>query len=171
MRHRGQRDHVYVVRSDGSTCNWAFPTYGDRLPHDLCHLVVENLLGIPAGFWGLVDRGMEVQLIDNESALFMNGQPLAEVEGFDASDLLRAEDAVASIAPFGTPVDFAATPTAIAHAESAVAPATGVGARVAGGILGLGVTAEEITAIKAVLRELQARWHGLDDGSIACDFG
>ena len=38
---RRQRDRVYVTRSDGTTTGWDFPSYGDGLPHDLCHLVVE----------------------------------------------------------------------------------------------------------------------------------
>jgi hypothetical protein len=56
VRRRGSRDRVYVTRSDGTTTGWDFPSYGDGLPHDLCHLVVEEALGLSEGFWGLVDR-------------------------------------------------------------------------------------------------------------------
>jgi hypothetical protein len=52
VRRRGKRDRVYVHRSDGTSTGWDFPSYGDGLPHDLCHLVVEDELGLPDGFWG-----------------------------------------------------------------------------------------------------------------------
>ena len=42
VRTEGAPDRIYVVRSDGSETSWSFPTYGDGLPHDLCHLVVED---------------------------------------------------------------------------------------------------------------------------------
>lgn len=58
VRRRGRRDHIYVESEDGTTTDWAFPSYGDGLPHDLCHLVVEDELGLTDGFWGLVDRGV-----------------------------------------------------------------------------------------------------------------
>lgn len=38
VRRRGSRDRVYVRRDDGSSTGWDFPSYGDGLPHDLCHL-------------------------------------------------------------------------------------------------------------------------------------
>jgi len=53
-RHKGRHHHIYATRTDGSSADWAFPSYGDDLPHDLCHLVVEDALGIAKGFWGLV---------------------------------------------------------------------------------------------------------------------
>lgn len=42
VRHRQHHDHIYVIGQDSSTCDWAFPTYGDQFPHDLCDLVVEE---------------------------------------------------------------------------------------------------------------------------------
>jgi hypothetical protein len=42
VRHREHRDHICVIRQDGSTCDWAFLTYEDQFPHELCHLVVEE---------------------------------------------------------------------------------------------------------------------------------
>ena len=59
VRTVGDRDRIYVVRSDGSLVNWAFPTYGDALPHDLIHLVVEAAFGLAQGFWGRVDAGAD----------------------------------------------------------------------------------------------------------------
>ena len=101
VRHRGHRDHVYVTRSDGSSTGWEFPSYGDDLPHDLCHLVVEDGLRISNGFWGLVDGGMDVQLVDNQSTLVRDGKPITEDPGVDFSDLSRAEQAVALLGPVG----------------------------------------------------------------------
>jgi hypothetical protein len=60
VRHRGSRDRVYVKRSDGTSIEWDFPSYGDGLPHDLCHLVVEDSLELSEGFWGLVDQHVDV---------------------------------------------------------------------------------------------------------------
>ena len=59
VRTVGDRDRIYVVRSDGSEVNWAFPNYGDALPHDLIHLVVEAAFGLAQGFWGRVDAGAD----------------------------------------------------------------------------------------------------------------
>ena len=59
VRTVGDRDRIYVVRSEGSEVNWAFPTYGDGLPHDLIHLVVEAAFGLAQAFWGLVDAGAD----------------------------------------------------------------------------------------------------------------
>ena len=59
VRTVGDRDRIYVVRSDGSEVNWAFPSYGDSLPHDLIHLVVEAAFGLAQGFWGRVDAGAD----------------------------------------------------------------------------------------------------------------
>lgn len=97
LRQRGQRDRIYVTRPDSSTTAWDFPSYGDGLPHDLVHLVVESGLGIVDGFWGLVDGGVEVTLVNDQACLVRAGRPLVDQPGFDASGLLRAEEAVAVI--------------------------------------------------------------------------
>lgn len=100
VRHRGRRDRVYVVRSDSTTTGWDFPSYADNAPHDLCHLVVEDALGMAQGFWGLLDQGVDVGLIDNQSTLLRDGRPW--VEGCDdpssLEGLRRAEAAVARLA-------------------------------------------------------------------------
>ena len=59
VRTVGERDRIYVVRSDGSEVNWAFPAYGEALPHDLIHLVVEAAFAVGQGFWGRVDAGVD----------------------------------------------------------------------------------------------------------------
>lgn len=97
VRRRGQRDKVYVTRSDGTNASWAFPSYGDGLPHDLCHLVVEDELGLTDGFWGLVDAGAEVAVVDNQTTLVRDGRPLVDDPAADFDGLRRAEDAVAAL--------------------------------------------------------------------------
>jgi hypothetical protein len=48
----GESDRMWITRSDGST---------DQVPinmvHDLPHLIVESVLGLEFGFWGLIDSG------------------------------------------------------------------------------------------------------------------
>jgi hypothetical protein len=119
VRHRERRDRIYVTRQDGTAIFWDFPTYGDRLPHDLVHLVVESELGIANGFWGLVDQGVQVSLIDNQSTLVRHGRPLVEQPGIDLSDLVRAENAVAHLGSTGPAEEGAggASPTMVAKAR------------------------------------------------------
>ena len=59
VRTVGDRDRIYVRRSDGSEVNWVFPTFGDAPPHDMIHLVVESAFGVTQGFWGRVDAGID----------------------------------------------------------------------------------------------------------------
>ncbi|HEY7948221.1 MAG TPA: hypothetical protein VID75_11150 [Acidimicrobiales bacterium] len=139
VRRRGRRDHVYVVRGDTTTVDWEFPSYGDGLPHDLCHLVVEDALGLPDGFWGLIDQHVDVRLIDNEATLVRGARPLVDEPGIDLSGLRRAEAAVAALAAPVVDPD-------LADAAAALAPAAAV------------------TAITDRLRELGHQWRALDDG-------
>jgi hypothetical protein len=67
VRTVGEPDRVYVRRSDGSETSWSFPTYGDELPHDLVHLVVEAVFEIQGGFWDRVDAGVDVSRINREA--------------------------------------------------------------------------------------------------------
>ena len=46
IRSRGERDRVHVRRSDGTETSWLLPTYGEGMPHDLVHLVVEAAFGL-----------------------------------------------------------------------------------------------------------------------------
>ena len=88
---------MYVNRSDGTSTGWDFPSYGDGLPHDLRHLVVDDELGLADGFWGLVDGGVDVALVHNQATLVRNGAPLCEHVGIDLTGLLEAEAAVAAL--------------------------------------------------------------------------
>ena len=96
VRKRGYHDRVYVWRVDGSSTGWDFPAYGDALPHDLMHLVVEDELGMPRGFWGLVDAGVDVALVDNQPTLVRGGEPIADDTDVDLEGLIEAEAVVAA---------------------------------------------------------------------------
>lgn len=97
VRRRGGPDRVYVTRADGTSTGWDFPSYGDWLPHDLCHLVVEEELALTDGFWGLVDLGIEVGLVNNQATLMRDGAPLVEHAQLDLTGLMEAEAAVAAL--------------------------------------------------------------------------
>ena len=90
VRTVGERDRIYVTRSDGSETSWVFPTYGDALPHDLVHLVVESAFGLRQGFWGRVDGGADPALV-NAEANRMGGKDKYAAYGDDRRLLLLAE--------------------------------------------------------------------------------
>jgi hypothetical protein len=64
VRTVGARDRVYVERADGSHASWDFPSYGDGLPHDLVHLIVEQRFGVAGGVWGRVAAGADLARIN-----------------------------------------------------------------------------------------------------------
>lgn len=169
VRKRGQRDHVYVTRDDGSTASWAFPSYGDGLPHDLCHLVVEDGLGLTEGFWGLVDQHVDVGLVDNQATLMRDGKPLAEQPDVDLRGLMQAEAAVAML---GSPLFEVETVGQLAVARVADPAARAElddDARAAlvdrfGADLPDAATPERVTAIRRRLGELGHQWRSLEDG-------
>jgi hypothetical protein len=75
VRTAGEKDRVYVTRSDGSEVSWAFPSYGEAgLPHDLVHLIVETHLGVRGGFWERVDAGVDPSRIGAGGGLAAYGQ-------------------------------------------------------------------------------------------------
>lgn len=129
-----------MTREDGTSSSWDFPSYGDALPHDLCHLVVESELGLTDGFWGLIDQGVDVGLVNNQAALMRDNRPLAEHAGFDLSGLLEAEAAVAVLA----------------------GPVNGVGDV---NERPVGAEPEAINTIRDRLRQLSEQWRRLDDGT------
>ena len=148
VRTAGERDKVYVRRSDGTETSWAFASYGDGLPHDLVHLVVERDFGVREGFWGRVDRGVEPAKI-TEAANRMGGKGKFAGFGDDLRELLVAE-ALANASWFLPDVDDAAR-----HAQLVAACAD----------IGLSPPASlSVAALREThgrLRELQARWKGL----------
>ncbi len=147
VRHRGGRDHIYVTRADGTEVHWQFPASGDGLPHDLVHLVVESGLEMRDGFWGLIDRGADVAVVDNEPTLVRGGRPLVEDTAFDGDGLRAAEAAVGGLGPPGDGVQ-----------RGYVIPAAYV--------------PPELAAVRLRLLDLQRDWAALPDrGSITVSFG
>src|SRR5262245_52690392 len=90
VRTQAQRDRVYVRRTNGTEVSWAFPTFGNYVPHDLVHLVVETAFGLKNGFWGRVDAGVDVARI-NAEANRVGGANKYAAFGQDQSDLYMAE--------------------------------------------------------------------------------
>jgi len=78
----GHRDRVYVRFPDGREKSWPFPTYGEQLPHDLVHLIVERAFAITDGVWGHVARGGE----------FGMTEPLLVAETFANAPWLRPDE-------------------------------------------------------------------------------
>jgi hypothetical protein len=90
VRTAGERDRVYVTRSNGSQVDWSFPTYGNGLPHDLVHLVVEACFGLRSGSWGRVDAGADPRLI-NADANRTGGKEKYAAFGPEQTELQIAE--------------------------------------------------------------------------------
>ena len=158
VRVAGERDRVYVRRSDGSETSWVFPSYGEGLPHDLVHLVVERDFGVREGFWGRVDRGVEPAKI-NEEASRVGGKGKYAVFGPDQRELLLAE-ALANCGWFLPGADDAARRAELARQCAEVG--IEVPAR---------VTAAALAETERRLRELQARWRTLvPKGTLELEF-
>lgn len=153
------------MRADGSTCNWGFPTYGDELPHDVRHLIVEKSLGIVNGFWGLVEQGTEVRLIDGQSTLVRGGRPLFEQSGYDLAGLMAAERAVALLAPIGMNYERAgANDIDRQHSPDPNVPLLVEIAAALEPALSLNVSLGSIAATRNQLRDLTRQWSALEDG-------
>jgi hypothetical protein len=143
---------------------WDFSSYGHGLPHDLCHLVVKDGLGLSEGFWGLVDQHVDVGVVNNKPTLMRAGKPLVEQPGFDFAGLIEAEEAVALLAAPAAEVDRAGR-IGIVHFDSpsfAAAPAS----ETAGQLdfrLPKSATLVAIATIHDKLRDLGMRWRSLND--------
>ena len=90
VRTQGSPDRVYVRRSDGGETSWSFPTYGDQVPHDLVHLVVEAAFGVKRGLWARIDEGVDIDRI-NEQANRMGGANKYAALGEDQREILLSE--------------------------------------------------------------------------------
>jgi len=166
VRRRGGRDRVYVTREDATSTCWDFPSYGDGLPHDLCHLVVEDGLELVDGFWGLVDQGVELRMVDNQATLLRDGKRLAGELGADFAGLNQAEAAVAVLAgPAVTVCEVGEV--AVARLVSPPAGRSPVNeiAEVLGAKLPDSATPDALVVIRDRLRSLREEWRNLDDGS------
>jgi hypothetical protein len=90
VRHPDAPDRIYVTRDDGSETSWSFPSYGDGLPHDLVHLVLERRFGLRHGFWGRVNAGVDPSRI-NAVANRKGGKGKYAGFGEDLGELYLAE--------------------------------------------------------------------------------
>jgi hypothetical protein len=90
VRTHSAPDRVYVVRTNGTEVSWSFPTFGNYIPHDLVHLVVEAFFGLKSGFWGRVDAGIDVARI-NEDANRKGGPNKYAAFGLNQEELLLSE--------------------------------------------------------------------------------
>lgn len=153
VRARGERDRIYVTRSDGTEVSWVFPTYGDGLPHDLVHLVVESVFGLSRGFWGRVDAGADPGRISDE-ANRMGGKDKYAAFGADQRELQLAE-ALAAAAW----MDEDGLARLVAACETAGHP------------LRLDPDDPRVEAVRHHLGDLGARWSGLvPKGSLTVEF-
>ncbi|MFT3765879.1 MAG: hypothetical protein QM820_10225 [Minicystis sp.] len=158
VRVRGQRDRIYVRRSDGSEVSWVFPTYGDGLPHDLVHLVVEAAFGLRRGFWGRVDAGVDPARV-NDEANRRGGPDKYRGFGDDQREILLAEA-------------LAAAPWSDAEVSGeGLCEALAEGARRAGMTPPEAVTPARVVEVRAALAGLAARWRAMAaKGTIALRF-
>ena len=90
VRTEASPDRVYVTRTNGTETSWSFPTYGNFIPHDLVHLVVEAAFGLHQGFWGRVDAGVDAERINAEANRKGGANKYAKF-GLDQTDLFLAE--------------------------------------------------------------------------------
>jgi len=148
VRTVGERDRIYVIRSDGSEVNWAFPAYGDALPHDLIHLVVEAAFGIGQGFWGRVDAGVDPGAIMAD-ANRRGGSNKFSGFGAAMAELQLAE----ALANPGWLVEEAST----APLQERII----LSCREAGLAVPDLLCAERIEQVRVVLRKLASRWRSL----------
>ncbi|XYH96304.1 hypothetical protein ACMHYB_52415 [Sorangium sp. So ce1128] len=145
VRVPGQRDRIYVHRRDGTETSWVFPTYGDNLPHDLIHLVVESAFGLRHGFWGRVDASMDPARI-NAEANRAGGADKYRGFGEDRRELLFAE-ALANAGWYDPLVSNEARRASMLE-----------GAAGAGIAPPVAITAERVAATHAALEQLRGRW-------------
>ena len=158
VRTVGDRDRIYVTRSDGSEVSWVFPTYGDVPPHDMIHLIVEAAFGVGQGFWGRVDSGIDPGRIMAQ-ANRMGGRNKYAAFGDNAPDLLLAE-VLANCGWLGEVVtgeDLEQQILNICRQVNLPTPAL--------------LSAERTARVRAVLLRLAERWKGLKPkGAIELQF-
>jgi hypothetical protein len=148
VRKEGQRDHIYVRRADGSETSWVFPTYGDQLPHDGVHLVVEAAFGVADGFWGRVEAGVDVARI-NAQANQQGGADKYQGFGGDLGGLYLAEALAGERWSAPELSDAELRDSLVAACERSQLPVPA------------GLTLERIAQVRAVLERLRTRWRAL----------
>ena len=90
VRSQGSKDRIYVRRTNGTEVSWVFSSFGNYIPHDLAHLVVEAAFGLRQGFWGRVDAGVDPGRV-NADANRLGGPDKFAAYGPDQVELMVAE--------------------------------------------------------------------------------
>jgi hypothetical protein len=140
VRTHNYPDRIYVLRTNGTEVSWSFPTFGNYVPHDLVHLVVETAFGLKHGFWGKVDAGIDVARI-NAMANRAGGANKYAAFGADQAELGIAEMLAARRWGDSTLSD------------------EDIAKEIAGSGAGLkNATAEHVAAVRAVLDRLCVTW-------------
>ena len=158
VRTGGKHDKIYVHRTDGSETSWTFPSYGDEVPHDLIHLVVEAAFELKDGVYARVDRGVDMARV-NELANRLGGANKYERQGMGGGDVLVSEALAAGASPFleDSDVDRLRAMREGCEKYGVTAPAT--------------VTVERIREARTVLKAFRRRWAALDaKGSLRVEF-
>jgi hypothetical protein len=161
VRTAGERDRIYVVRPNGTTASWAFPTYGDALPHDLVHLVVESGFGVARGVWGRVAAGADLGRVNEAANRRGAGEKKYAALGDDLAELWLAEALVN--APW--------LQAELAPSVDELVAALKVGVAAAGLPRPRSIARERVAPIRARLAGLAERWRGLvPKGAIDLDY-
>ena len=100
---KGDGRHRVVVTTEDRTAQVAMSDYGEALPHELVHFVVERAMGIRFGFWGLLAHGADLTAVMTFNArsprtVSPPTDPLV-IEHLD--ELLEAERLVAGLYQLG----------------------------------------------------------------------
>lgn len=101
VKEASRSHRAVAVRDDGVAVRFAVADYGDRLPHDLVHYLVESTLGLEWGFWGLVAAGAELDAVRRHGARHRRDLPRRPDPLVDehADELRGAEALVAAAYP------------------------------------------------------------------------
>lgn len=137
-----------MTRSSGAEASWSFPTYGDGLPHDLVHLVVESAFAVSNGFWGRVDAGVDVARA-NEQANRQGGPGKYAAFGEDQRGILLAE----ALAGLPWPMSDLTEADLL---EMLAASCSKMGVEMPGA-----ATIDGLRAVRRTLDSLRAEWRGL----------
>ena len=97
VRTGGPRDRVYVTRDDGTQVFWDWSSYGESLPHDLVHYLVEIEFELTDGFWGLVGAGVDPTRVNKAADRIASGVTLRDMTGRNTDQLVVAEALAAAM--------------------------------------------------------------------------